>query len=125
MSMFCPSGKAIQVTICHPSYFFRLPYLFTIDLHYAIYLVSEMAATSTTEIVQFTVKGQVVIPAKFRREFQIEDGTKAAVTTTPEGILLRPITTAYIKSLRGKAKGSGIFNILAVERRSEKGQSNG
>ena len=35
-----------------------------------------------TDTVTFTVKGQVVIPRKFRKEFEIEEGTKAAVIAT-------------------------------------------
>ncbi len=50
-----------------------------------------------TETVSFTVKGQVVIPRRIRREFEIETGTKAVVQSTPEGILLKPITGAAIK----------------------------
>ena len=79
-----------------------------------------MNATSTTETVQFTSKGQVVIPAKFRREFQIEDGTKASVTTTPEGILIRPITRSYIKSLRGSLKGRGVMKSMMADRKHER-----
>jgi len=79
-----------------------------------------MNTTSTTETVQFSTKGQVVIPAKFRREFQIEDGTKASVTTTPEGILIRPITRSYIKSLRGSLKGRGVMKSMMVDRKHER-----
>ena len=63
-----------------------------------------MADTTTPEIVSFTVKGQVVIPRRVRREFEIENGTKAVVQTTPEGILLKPITGAAIKRARGVLK---------------------
>jgi AbrB family looped-hinge helix DNA binding protein len=59
---------------------------------------------SDAETVSFTVKGQVVIPRRIRREFEIETGTKAIVQTTPEGILLRPITGAAIKRARGVLK---------------------
>ncbi len=59
---------------------------------------------SDTETVSFTVKGQVVIPRRIRREFEIEDGTKAVVQSTPEGILLKPITAAAIKRARGILK---------------------
>lgn len=54
-----------------------------------------------TEIVSFTTRGRVVIPAHFRRELQIKDAAKATATITPEGILIRPITRDYIRSLRG------------------------
>lgn len=79
-----------------------------------------MNAIATTDTVQFTTKGQVVIPAKFRREFEIEEGTKAAITVTPEGILLRPITRSYIKSLRGSLKGHGVMKALVADRKHEK-----
>ena len=49
------------------------------------------------ESVRFTTKGQVVIPAWLRKQFQIEDGTKALVQATHEGILLKPVTAAAIK----------------------------
>jgi AbrB family looped-hinge helix DNA binding protein len=54
--------------------------------------------------VSFTVKGQVVIPRRIRREFEIENGAKAVVQATPEGILLKPITGAAIKRARGILK---------------------
>lgn len=56
------------------------------------------------ESVWFTVKGQVVIPARLRREFQIENGTRAIVQATPEGILLRPVTKHAVARLRGILK---------------------
>jgi len=42
-------------------------------------------------------RGQVVIPRWLRREFAIEDGTRAVVSATPEGILLKPITAAMVE----------------------------
>jgi len=79
-----------------------------------------MNTTIVTETVQFTTKGQVVIPARVRREFQIEDGTKASVTITPEGILIRPITRSYIKSLRGSLKGRGVMKSMMADRKHER-----
>ncbi|MBN8247618.1 MAG: AbrB/MazE/SpoVT family DNA-binding domain-containing protein [Verrucomicrobia bacterium] len=70
--------------------------------------------------VCFTTKGRVVIPAWLRREFQIEDGTKASVTATPDGILLRPITRDYIKSLRGRLKGKGVMKAMMDDRKRER-----
>ena len=54
--------------------------------------------------VWFTTKGQVVIPVWLRKQFGIEDGTKAVVQATPEGILLQPVTAALIKRGRGIIK---------------------
>jgi AbrB family looped-hinge helix DNA binding protein len=63
-----------------------------------------MSATSKADYVWFTTKGQVVIPAWLRREFHIEDGTKAIVQATPDGILLKPVTKHAINRLRGSLR---------------------
>jgi AbrB family looped-hinge helix DNA binding protein len=80
------------------SYFVRLTYISLNGL------LSSMSDTAKAETVSFTVKGQVVIPRRIRREFEIENGTKAVVQATPEGILLKPITGAAIKRARGILK---------------------
>ena len=63
-----------------------------------------MNATSKSDAVWFTTKGQVVIPAWLRRQFHIQDGTKAVVQATPDGILLKPVTTAMIEGGFGLLK---------------------
>src|ERR1700685_30830 len=66
-----------------------------------------LTLTSMTEkldTVSFTTKGQIVIPLRLRKQFNIEDGTKAVVQATPEGILLKPMTAALIKRGRGILK---------------------
>jgi len=63
-----------------------------------------MNTTTKTAAVWFTTKGQVVIPMWLRRQFEIEDGTKAVLQATPEGILLKPVTAALIKRGRGILK---------------------
>ncbi len=65
---------------------------------------SEMNGTVKSHSVWFTTKGQVVIPAWLRKQFQIEEGTRAVVQATPDGILLKPVTPALIK------RGRGILN---------------
>jgi AbrB family looped-hinge helix DNA binding protein len=70
--------------------------------------------------VSFTVKGQIVIPRKIRREFEIEEGTQAIVETTPEGILLKPITGKHIRSLRGKYKHLDLMKGLTEARKEER-----
>jgi len=69
-----------------------------------------MSMTEKPETVSFTTKGQVVIPLRLRKQFEIEDGTKAVVQATPEGILLKPVTAALIRRGRGilkRAPGHG------------------
>ena len=72
------------------------------------------------ETVSFGTKGQVVIPRRLRKEFAIEIGTKATVVATPEGILLKPITPASIKSLRGKYQYLPLMETLREIKREEK-----
>ncbi len=63
-----------------------------------------MSAPTKTATVSFSIKGQVVIPSWLRKEFAIEKGTKAVVAATAEGILLKPVTSASIRRLRGILK---------------------
>ena len=67
-------------------------------------ILQAMNVTEKADTVWFTTKGQVVIPLRLRKQFQIEDGTKAVVQATPEGILLKPVTAATIRKLRGILK---------------------
>ena len=83
-----------------------------------------MSATIKTDSVWFTTKGQVVIPAWLRKQFHIEDGTKAVVQATPEGILLKPVTAALIKQGRGiikrKAGNKGLAEEWAEQKKQER-----
>jgi AbrB family looped-hinge helix DNA binding protein len=63
-----------------------------------------MGATSKSDSVCFTTKGQVVIPIWLRKQFHIEEGTRAMIQATPDGILLKPVTAALIKRGRGILK---------------------
>ena len=74
-----------------------------------------MNVTEKTETVWFTTKGQVVIPLRLRKQFEIEDGTKVVVQATPEGILLKPVTAALIKRGRGILKRKSGDKALAEE----------
>ncbi len=67
------------------------------------------------EMARFTTKGQVVIPLRVRKQFEIEDGTKVVVQATPEGILLKPVTAALIKRGRGIVNRRPGDKPLAVE----------
>ncbi len=73
--------------------------------------------TADPQTVTFTSKGQVVIPAKLRRHDRIAAGTRVVVTDTKEGILLKPITTEYIRSLRGSMKGKEVLKALAKDKK--------
>ena len=56
----------------------------------------------------FTVvssKGQIVIPAALREELGIETGTRIAISSENNQLILQPITKEFIRSLRGCLKG--------------------
>jgi AbrB family looped-hinge helix DNA binding protein len=67
-------------------------------------ILHSKSMTEKPETVRFTTKGQVVIPLRLRKQFEIEDGTKAVVQATAEGILLKPVTAALIRRGRGILK---------------------
>jgi AbrB family looped-hinge helix DNA binding protein len=79
-----------------------------------------MSEPTKTETVYFSVKGQVVIPRRLRKEFEIEEGTRAYVQSTPEGILIKPVTTKFIRSLRGTLKGKGVMKAMMEDRKKER-----
>ena len=74
-----------------------------------------MGSVTKTETASFTSKGQIVIPNRIRREFEIVEGTKVIVQTTPEGILLKPVTAVTIRKVRGFLKGAAGRKPLAEE----------
>lgn len=74
-----------------------------------------MSTAAKSDSVWFTTKGQVVIPMWLRKQFHIEDGTKAVVQATPEGILLKPVTSVTIRRLKGILKRKPGAKPLAEE----------
>lgn len=69
-----------------------------------------------------TVKGQVVIPSKIRRQLGVTDGTRIQVEVeeSAQRIILTPITRAYVQGLRGKYRGKGLLKALAEEKSRER-----
>jgi bifunctional DNA-binding transcriptional regulator/antitoxin component of YhaV-PrlF toxin-antitoxin module len=57
----------------------------------------------------------VVIPLRFRQLYHIEDGTRAIVTATDEGILIKPVTAAMIERGFGLLKRKDGDKPLALE----------
>ena len=81
-----------------------------------------MKAMGHPDSVRFTTKGQVVIPARLRKEFHIENGTRAIVQSTPEGILLKPVTKHAVSLLHGIIKRKPDEKPLAEEWAAHKKQ---
>ena len=48
-----------------------------------------------------------MIPAELRQELGLENGTQLSVERHDGAILLRPITAAFVRSLRGSTRGAG------------------
>ena len=78
--------------------------LYYFDGLFKIDQINHMGTTLKTDAVWFTSKGQVVIPARLRKQFHIQDGTKAMIEATPDGILLKPVTSWAIERGYGLLK---------------------
>jgi AbrB family looped-hinge helix DNA binding protein len=79
-----------------------------------------MKTTNKTDTIRFTVKGQVVIPSWLRKEFEIEEGTRALVYQEGDAIVLKPITPKHIRALRGSLKRSGVLKSMMEDRKRER-----
>lgn len=54
-------------------------------------------------------RGAVVIPARIRRQFGIEEGTTVLVDTSPEGVVIRPAVTVPIEAYSLERKATFIL----------------
>ena len=52
-----------------------------------------------------TTKGQLVIPSKLRRKYSIKEGTQVAFLEQENRLVLQPLTSEFVRSLRGSLKG--------------------
>jgi AbrB family looped-hinge helix DNA binding protein len=76
--------------------------------------------TSKTDTVMFTVKGQVVIPRWLRKDFEINEGTRAVVYKQNDHIVLKPLTAQHYRRLRGSLKGTKAMDVFMSERKRER-----
>ncbi len=68
-----------------------------------------------------TSKGQIVIPSKIRRKWNIKSGTKIYVEERDNEIILKPLTSEYIKKMAGVLESKGkLSNLLLDERLRDK-----
>ena len=79
-----------------------------------------MTDNQRADTVYFSVKVQIVIPRRLRREFGIEEGTRAVVYRDGERIVLKPMTLQHYRSMRGSLKGKGALKALMAERKRER-----
>lgn len=79
-----------------------------------------MAAHGAAETVSFSTRGQLVVPTRLRRKFGIQQGTRAVIYEEGDHIVIKPITKAYLDSLRGSLKGASALKSLMDDRRRER-----
>jgi AbrB family looped-hinge helix DNA binding protein len=73
------------------------------------------------EFSKVTTKGQLVIPSKLRKKFGIRKGTRVAFVEEEQRIILQPLTTEFIRSLRGSLHGEGAaLKFLLEDRKRER-----
>jgi len=71
-----------------------------------------MATTITTS------KGQIVIPSRIRRKLNIKSGTKFYIEEKDNEIILKPLTSEYIKKIAGMLETNGKLTKTLLEERS-------
>ncbi|HEX4485451.1 MAG TPA: AbrB/MazE/SpoVT family DNA-binding domain-containing protein [Terriglobales bacterium] len=65
--------------------------------------------------------GRIVIPLAMRHKLGIEAGTRIAIHSEGDRLVLQAVTAAFIRSLRGCCKGgSSLVEALEEEHRREK-----
>ncbi len=66
-------------------------------------------------------KGQLVIPARLRRQLGIRKGTRVSFSVQDGRLIVRPITAEFIRSLRGSLKGGpSALDYLLKERQRDR-----
>jgi AbrB family looped-hinge helix DNA binding protein len=72
-----------------------------------------------------TTKGQIVIPSRIRRKYNIKKGTKLYVEEKGEFIILKPITEEYFERLAGILPTKGKLSKVLLQERSEEKKREG
>lgn len=71
----------------------------------------------TTTVV--TTKGQIVIPSKIRRRFNIKQGTKLYIVEKGGQIVLQPLTADYFEKMAGILTTKGKLTKAILEERAK------
>lgn len=71
----------------------------------------------TTTVV--TTKGQIVIPSKIRRRFNIKKGTKLYIEEKGDELILKAVTPAYFNKIAGILPTKGKLAAALVEERKK------
>ncbi len=71
-------------------------------------------------ITTLTSKGQTVVPARLRKQFQMDTHCKLEWIAEGHAIRVIPLGSDTIKMARGIAKGSRLMQLLMEDRRKER-----
>ncbi|MCL4385141.1 MAG: AbrB/MazE/SpoVT family DNA-binding domain-containing protein [Cyanobacteria bacterium] len=72
-----------------------------------------------------TSKGQILIPAKIRKNLKISAGTKIYIEEKNDELILRPITPEYLDKIAGILKTKGkLLKALLEERAMDREKEN-
>ena len=69
--------------------------------------------------IKVSSKGQIVIPAKLREKYHLEQGVEVAVLEYPEEIVIVPLPKDAIKEARGMLKSKKSVREMLEETRKE------
>jgi len=65
-----------------------------------------------------TTKGQVVIPAEIRRRLNIKKGTRLHIEEKEDGLVLKPVTPAYLDRVAGVLETKGKLSKALLKERA-------
>ena len=71
----------------------------------------------TTTVV--TSKGQIVIPSKLRRRFNMKKGTKLYIEERGDELVLKAVTPEYFEKMAGVLQTKGKLSKALLEERSK------
>ncbi|MBM3702639.1 MAG: AbrB/MazE/SpoVT family DNA-binding domain-containing protein [Actinobacteria bacterium] len=66
-----------------------------------------------------TTKGQIVIPSKIRRKYNIKRGTKLYIEERGDELVLKPVTQEYFEKIAGVLQTKGKLSRALLEERSK------
>jgi len=71
-------------------------------------------------VSQMSTKGQIVIPAQLREELGLVPGTPVSIEREGDALILRPVTPAFVRGLRGYFRNSALGELREREHRNDK-----
>ena len=71
------------------------------------------------DTIVVTTKGQVVIPSRIRRKYNIKKGTKLYIEEKGDYIILKPITEEYFERIAGILPTKGKLSRALLQDRAE------